>query len=252
MKKYIFVLITLIYAGQINAQETLKDKVEFTAGIETNHLWRGLIISDKPSVTGKVHYNIDADKHWKIGIWGGTAISNENDNTHYKEIDYFLEYSNKNVTIGFWDLFNTRGITEPKVFNYDMDTTTHIFDLRTAYYLGDEFPMSLQANVLLYGTADQEINNDGDNAQRYSTYIEAAYPVYKGDVSLSAFVGAGFAFNGETHLYGNGENSFDIVNVGVNAAKNIHIGNFTLPVSGTVLWNPSLKVVRMQIATTLF
>ncbi|MGI9525883.1 MAG: hypothetical protein ACR2MS_02105 [Weeksellaceae bacterium] len=257
MKKIILAIIACTSMfNMINAQEVViaqkSDRFEFNAGIETNHLWRGLVISDKPTVTGMIKMNLDDQNKFHFGLWGGTAISNENDGTHYKEINYFIEYADTNFSIGLWDLFNTRGITSPEVFNYDKDKTTHILDLRTAFFLGESFPMSLQANVLLYGTADQELNDDGDNEQVYSTYLEAAYPVYKGQVNVDAFVGAGLALNGDTHLYGNQENSFDIVNVGVKASRNVTVGNLSFPVNGMVFWNPSNEYVRMQIAASLF
>lgn len=252
MKKIIYTLAVAMFLGSfVNAQESKEDRIELTAGLETNHLWRGLIIADKPTVTGMLKVNLDENKHWSAGVWGGAAISNESDGTHYKEIDYFVQYANEKLSIGIWDLFNTRGIDTPEVFNYKDNETTHILDLRTSYYFGDKMPLSLQANVLLYGN-DREVEADGDVNQRYSTYVEASYPVYKGKVNLNAFAGAGFAIDGETHLYGNGENKFDVVNVGLKATRNIKIGNFELPVNGMVIWNPSKEYVRMQLSTTLF
>ncbi|MXV37371.1 hypothetical protein GO491_01575 [Flavobacteriaceae bacterium Ap0902] len=257
MKKLFLTIIASVFAlNTINAQEVTidqkTDRFEFNAGLETSHLWRGLIISDKPTVTGMIKMNLDNQNKFHLGLWGGTAISNESDGTHYKEINYFIEYVDTNFSIGLWDLFNTRGIDNPEVFNYEEDETTHILDLRTTYYFGDAFPMSLQANVLLYGTADREYDENGKDSQKYSTYVEAAYPVYKGNVDVGAFIGAGFALDGDTHLYGDQEHSFDIVNVGLNASKDINIGNFSLPVNGMVFWNPSNEYVRMQISTSLF
>ncbi|WP_116496903.1 hypothetical protein [Balneicella halophila] len=71
-------------------------------------------------------------------------------------------------------------------------------------------------------------------------------------INVHAHLGAGFAFDGDTHLYGDGENSFDIVNVGFTANKDVKIGNYTLPVHSTFLWNPSVEIARMQIAVDLF
>ncbi|MFC3160459.1 hypothetical protein ACFOEQ_20080 [Chryseobacterium arachidis] len=36
--------------------------MDFTANIQNNHLWRGLIITDKPVVMGNLSYALDKDK----------------------------------------------------------------------------------------------------------------------------------------------------------------------------------------------
>ena len=261
MKKLLLSALSLLAFGQISAQQEQMqaagkahfERFELHAGLESNHLWRGLIISDMPTVTSSLSFYFDEAKQWRAGLWGGAAISRDSDDTHYKEIDYFIEYGGKNVTIGLWDLFNTRNVANPAIFNYKNNKTTHLLDLRTAYYLGDQFPMKLQANILLYGTGDQQLNEKLDREQKYSTYVEAAYPVYKSHgIGVNAFVGAGFSLNGDTHLYGNGKNNFDVVNVGLTGSKDVRIGEAKIPVHGTFMWNPSTDYARMQLAVDLF
>ena len=77
------------------------------------------------------------------------------------------------------------------------------------------------------------------------------YPKQK--VNLNAFVGAGFALNDRNFLYGNGQSSFQIVNVGLRASKDVKITeHYTLPVSMMAMWNPALKYARIQLAATVF
>ncbi|WP_158838042.1 hypothetical protein [Polaribacter sp. L3A8] len=79
------------------------------------------------------------------------------------------------------------------------------------------------------------------------------YPFICGaKVNLDGFVGAGFSLNGDTYLYGDGQENFDLVNVGLTVSKTVMLGNYSLPVSTTVLWNPSLKYARVQLAFSLF
>ncbi|WP_316247901.1 C1 family peptidase, partial [Elizabethkingia miricola] len=61
-------------------------------------------------VMGNLSYALDKNKNWKIGIWGASALANDSDGTHYKEINYYVQYSNKNFYIGLWDLYNSRNI----------------------------------------------------------------------------------------------------------------------------------------------
>ncbi len=66
-------------------------------------------------------------------------------------------------------------------------------------------------------------------------------------------MGGGFALNDKNFLYGNGKNSFQIVNLGLKAGKDIKITeHYTLPVAMMVMWNPALKYARVQLAATVF
>ncbi len=254
MKKIgIIITFLTLLASQVYSQEK-KNRLDFNVDLKTNHLWRGLAITDQPMAAANIHYTLDKKEHFKVGIWGGSSFSSEYSSvlgrdSHYQEIDYYVQYSNKGFTIGLWDLFNTRNVESPDIGDYDKDTSTHILDLRTSYRFGEKFPLRLEADVLLFGTADQNVEGDA----RYSTYVEAGYPVIRNQkVNLDAFVGAGFSLDGDTHLYGDGERNFDIVNLGVTASKTLNFGKYSLPVSATGMWNPSQGIARVQVAASVF
>lgn len=243
-------------------KESKEGRLDFTTNIQNNHLWRGLIITDKPVVMGNLSYALDAEKKWKVGIWGASALADDKDNTHYKEINYYIQYSDGRFYIGLWDLYNSRNINTAvaadDIFSYSQRRTAHIIDLRTNYTFGPSFPINIEADIMLYGGANAgEVILEADGSykkNRYSTYVQASYPVIKGQkVNLDAFVGAGFALNDKTFLYGNGKNSFDIVNVGLKARKVVKItDHYSLPVSMMAMWNPSNKFARIQLAATVF
>lgn len=255
MNKIILIVLMAIFSVQIStAQEIeLKDSpVDFTVNLQSNHLWRGLIITDKPVIMVLTSIKLNKSGSFTAGFWGGTSFSNENDGTHYKEINYYMQYAANGFSVGLWDLFNTRGVDSPDVWNYDKETTGHLLDLRTSYNFGKSFPLKLEADALLYGNGDSQLNS-GDIEQRYSTYVQASYPLVKDSkVNLSGYVGAGFSFNGDTHLYGDGAQNFDIVNVGITASKTLKFAELSFPVSATTMWNPSTKIARVQLAVTLF
>jgi len=255
MKKLLIVFAALVAVQMSYAQETeLKDSpIDFTVDLKTNHLWRGLVVTDKPMVAVFSSLKLNKSGSFSAGFWGGVAFSNESDGTSYKEINYYVQYAENGFSIGLWDLFNTRTVLEPDVWNYDKNTTTHLIDLRTSYQFDDSFPLRLEADVLLYGSGDSQLNSDGDRDQRYSTYVEASYPIIRqSKVDLKGFVGAGFSFDGDTHLYGDGDQNFDLVNVGLTATKTLKFSDLSFPVSATTMWNPSLKIARVQLAVTLF
>lgn len=58
----------LLSQESAEAKESKEGRLDFTANIQNNHLWRGLIITDKPVVMGNLSYALDAKKKWKVGI----------------------------------------------------------------------------------------------------------------------------------------------------------------------------------------
>ncbi|SDX06756.1 hypothetical protein SAMN05444411_10311 [Lutibacter oricola] len=255
MKNIFMLLLVAVLSVQFTlAQETeLKDSpIDFSVDLKSNHLWRGLVITDKPMVAVFTSVKLNEEGSFTTGFWGGMSLSNESDGTSYKEINYYVQYAKNGFSIGLWDLFNTRGVASPDVWDYDKETSGHLLDLRTSYRFGESFPLRVEADVLLFGSGDGQYDNL-EFEKRYSTYVELSYPLVRdAKVNLNGFVGAGFSLNGDTHLYGDGQENFDLVNVGLTASKKVKLGNYTLPVSATTLWNPSLKIARVQFAATLF
>jgi hypothetical protein len=271
MKKILLIILVVVCSVQIGtAQETelKKSPIDFTVNLQTNHLWRGLVITDKPVVMVLTSVKLNKSGSFTAGVWGGMAVSNEVDATYYREIDYFVQYAANGFSIGLWDIFNTRGfanrglwdafetreIAIPNIWDYDKETTGHLLDLRTSYNFGESFPLTLEADVLLYGSGESQLNNNGDLENRYSTYVQVAYPLIgNSNVNLDAFVGAGFSLTGlDTNLYVDGKDKFDLVNVGFTASKIVKLADLNIPVTATTLWNPSYKIARVQLAVTLF
>ncbi len=255
MNKILLIVLVAILSVQMGvAQETEKkdSPIDFSVNLQSNHLWRGLVITDKPMVAVFTTIKLNESGSFTAGLWGGMAISNESDGTHYKEINYYMQYASNGFSIGLWDLFNTRGAASPDVWDYDKETTGHLLDLRTSYNFGSKFPLTLEVDVLLYGSGDSQLNN-GDFEQRYSTFAKVSYPLIGNSyVNLDGFVGAGFSLNGDTHLYGDGQENFDLVSVGFITSKTVKLGSYNLPVAVTTLWNPSLKIARVELAATIF
>ena len=70
---------------------------------------------------------------------------------------------------------------------------------------------------------------------------------------LEAYLKTGFAFNSASHLYTNEPDSnFDIVNTGIRIYKNIQILHYNVPVSAIAMWNPTLKIARIQLGVVWF
>lgn len=255
MKNIILSMITIIgltgYTQETTPESTANkepNRLNFNIGLETSHLWRGLIINPSMTVTGDIHYALDKKQNFSVGVWGGNGFDGK-----YTEIDYYVQYKHKGLTIGLWDLFNTTNVEHPEVFNYDKNTTTHLIDLRTSYRFSKEFPLRIEADIILYGN-DKELQPDLDYKNRYSTYVELGYPIIKNDeITLDTYIGAGFSLDGKSNLYStNTDQNFNIVNAGLKASKEISILQYKLPVYAGIMWNPAEKYTRMQLGVSLF
>jgi len=259
-KSFFFSIITIIgvtgYAQKTMVSDDVStsiqaqkpSRLDFNIELKTSHLWRGLVINESMTAMGNIHYALDKKQNVTIGVWGGNGFDG-----HYREINYYVQYQSAGFSVGLWDLFNTTNIEKPAVFNYDRKTTTHILDLRTSYQFPKEFPLRIEADILLYGN-DRELTTNLNYKNRYSTYVEVGYPLLKNEkIALNAYLGAGFALDGKTHLYTNEPNStFDIVNTGFKAYKNITILQYKLPVTAATMWNPTLKIAKLQLGVVLF
>ncbi|MCI0921289.1 hypothetical protein [Sphingobacterium rhinopitheci] len=266
----LLVLFTKVSFAQDSLVTTAKQKdIEFTLSLRSNQLWRGNITTDQPVVISQVEFAINKSRTLKMGIWGGSAISNNANGTQYKEIDYFIHYEKNGISIKLWDFFTSTNIVAERasdnIFNYSKSRTAHLLNLAMSYQLQNNFPLIFETDILVYGGANARevlLNNNGDYLRnKYSTYVGLIYPSKLNDeYSLDAFIGFGFAFNpgdpnkGETtFLFGNGKNKFDIVNLGFTITRDVNILNkVNIPVSMTTLWNPSNQFARVQIAAKIF
>lgn len=228
----------------------MPSRLDFNVGLKTSHLWRGLVINDGMTATGNIHYALNEGRNFIVGVWGGAGFDG-----NYHEIDYYIQYQKNNFSIGLWDLFNTTGIDNPDVFNYNKNTTTHIIDLRTSYRFSESFPMRVEVDVLLYsGKNDRQFHESNDYNSRYSTYVEVSYPVVRNEkVDLDVFLGSGFALDGHSNLYRTDQSqNFGIVNTGIKVTKDISIFDYKLPIAATAMWNPANKIARVQLEINLF
>lgn len=239
------------YAQETTPESTASkepSRLNFNVTLATSHLWRGLIISPSMTAMGDIHYTFDKKRNFSVGVWGGNSFDGK-----YTEVDYYVQYKHKGLTIGLWDLFNTTNVEHPEVFNYDKNTTTHLIDLRTSYRFSKEFPLRIEADIILYGN-DKELQPDLAYKNRYSTYVELGYPIIKNDeITLDTYIGAGFSLDGQSNLYSsNTDHNFNIVNAGFKASKDISIFQYKLPVFAGIMWNPAEKYTRMQLGVSLF
>ena len=216
--------------------------------VKSMHLWRGLAVTNSWMVAmdGGVGTN---DGKLKGGIWGGYSS-----NGVYREFDYYAIYTPiKNLSFAFWDIYNysTNATWNNNSFlNYNADTTGHFLDLSANYTISEKVPLSLYWATIIEGR-DRTVKKD---ANRYSTYVQASYPVVENKaVNLNLIVGYSFALkpdkDSKAQFYGP-KDGFN--NIGFALSRDLHIGQYVLPVSVTPSWNVIGKQGNVQLVLNLF
>lgn len=174
--------------------------------------------------------------------WGGMSLDG-----NFREVSKIISYTTGNFNVTLLDIFNFSGPADYDYFNFKSDETTHITDLSIAYNFTETIPLRLMMATVVFGN---DRDSEGDN--RYSTYLEAAFPFTRETYIVQPYIAAGLAFSGtdDNSLYG--QNAFDIVNVGLRVSRAATLGSYTFPVTGTMGYNPSLKQASIEIALSLF
>jgi hypothetical protein len=214
-KKKVFTAILSIAAmfttpAIINAQG-----VEVSAGgdIVSSYIWRGTDcggVSVQPGLTVSVG-------GLSLTAWGSVGF----DNADTKEFDFTLGYGVGGLSVAITDYwFNT-----DKYFNYAAHNTAHMYEGTIGYDFG---PLALSWNTFFTGSDYKE---NGDRA--YSSYVEVSAPFSIKDVEFAAEVGA-TPWEG---LYSTG---FNVVNIGLKAAKTIKVtDSFSVPLFTKIIFNPN-------------
>ena len=203
MKIWAIAMIAMVTTMGVKAQE-----FEVGADIVSSYVWRGVQFSGasiQPGVTFSAG-------NFSVGAWGSAGFDG------FMEADLFASYAfDFGLTLGLTDYYY------PGTDYFDLSTATgaHGFEVNLGYSIKD---FSIAANYML--------NEAGGAATAGSDmYFELGY-AFK---SFSIFAGAGDGWHTPT-------GSFGLVNVGLSTSKDIQITeSFTLPLSGSVILNPTTK-----------
>lgn len=232
---FVFMIILALFSSNLKAQ----GRFDVGLDLKNMHYWRGLRVSDGFVTTPTIGYY---NSGFSFFSWGGLSLDGQ-----YKEVTQIISYSTGDFSLTLIDIFNFSGAHDASYLNFNSDETIHILDLALAYNFGEKAPLRIMLASIFYG-------NDRDNLgnNRYSTYLEAGFPLVKDDYTVEPFAALGFAFSGEDDNSLYGRNQFDLVNIGLAVSKIVTMGNYQLPVTGRLGINPSLKQASVEIALGLF
>ncbi|MDN3666592.1 hypothetical protein ACFFU1_13815 [Algibacter miyuki] len=264
----IAIICILVFGGSsVYAQgdANTDDYKPFSAGahIKNMHLWHGFVVHPGMMVATNLEFN-SRDKKFTFGVWGGASFSGidlvnkntgETTSAHYQEFSIYTKYR-------FSDKFFIEAVTHNNYTGVEeRGDVLHYwsYDKKQGYNFVDlNFGYNVTPNTLLYfatilngGSGDYEVQTNGDLENSWTHYFEISSKVWeKGDSNLSLFAGGAWSFVTDKTFYT--EDAGNIINVGATFSKNIKLGNYTLPVGVTAMWNPEKEKTVLQVDFTIF
>jgi len=231
----------------ISAQSLMgQSKLTLTPGADlvSRYIWRGTDYGNSPAIQPALELGSGG---FAIGAWGSYTTNDGN----FQEADLYVSYTfNEILTLMVTDYFLPDGsISNNKYFDYDYNSTGHVFEGAVSFNGTDDIPLSLMVGMNFAG-ADART---ADNKLQYSTYAEVGYSTSVKETSLDFFIG-GTPNNpdsdkGEVGYYGP---SAGIINIGVTAEKEIQITDkFALPVNVSVITNPQQQNIFFVLGISL-
>lgn len=219
---YKFLIISLFFIVSVHGQE-----LSVGSDIVSRYIWRGFDLgAGSPSIQPNIAFSASG---FEAGFWAALPTSDPN---ALEEIDFYASYTfnlnnSSGISIGFTDYMNPNNGTRIGNFNnYDdpNGSGAHFLEANLNYFGPENFPLSLSFNLFFYNVKNNPI------------YIQAGYSTSVKDIGFEVFAGA---TPGEDALY-YGEESFSIINTGITISKELKLSeNFSLPIFGSVILNPS-------------
>jgi hypothetical protein len=209
--------------------------------IQSRYVWRGLALGgSSPSVQPSVTYSY---KGLNVGAWGSFSLCNP----QYQELDLSLSYNIKNIiTFLVTDYDNPRYDKEFHYFNYDKDSTQHVFEGGVILNV-PKTDISLGVYTNLYGNDKKKDNGD----IVYSTYAEIKYKYEIKKLNTIMDFACGFALNGQDEGFYNND-GFSCVNLALGFTKQIAISNnLSLPIYTRLIANPNDNKLYLVCGTTI-
>ena len=251
------VSVFLVLSGSLFAQENeeKESKIELGAGADlySRYVWRGTMYGgSSPSVQPYANLLVS---NLEVGFWGAYSLGGINP---IQEMDFYVGYTfmNDMLTFTFTDYYFPNEYDGYDYFEYNKDSTGHIFETMLSFNGTEKFPLTFSAGVNVYGADAARIEDDETSSDfntktgiQYSTYLELGYANSLKGVDYNIFAGLTLAnpkemnentgYAGEFGFYGSKPG---FVNVGISLTKNVEITDkFTLPIHSSFIVNPDKK-----------
>lgn len=225
-----FVLLLGFIGGPtLFAQTDSLPAISTSASVDlmSRYIWRGQEYGQAPSIQPAMSATW---KDFTIGAWGAYKLTGAG----MQETDFYLSKTVGHLTFAIWDYWNFCDTTSTDFFNYNQQTTSHLFEFQALFSGGEKLPFNLLGSYLFYGADTSK-----------SIYFELQYLYSAGSTELQFF--SGFQVKGEYY----GQNA-TFVNLGCTMIKTIDVTDrWSLPVSLSFIVNPSQKSAYLVAGITL-
>lgn len=216
MKKTLLIITcTLLFTGITpNAKAQVEEESQWNAGLDiySSYIWRGSKFGSGPAFQPGVSFSTGG---FEMGAWGSVSSSSDEG----FEMDLYASYAIGGLSIGLTDYYFGGDWMEYK--------TMHYLEPSLSYGIGG---LSISAYYMfLAGSDETEDTPASDFGSSGDTYFEAAYSFKHVDLALGA---------GDGQYTKDGDFSVCVISVGT--SKEIKLTeNFSLPLSGAIILNPS-------------
>jgi len=193
----------------------------------SHYVWRGQDYGHKPSLQPGLSATW---KDFTLGFWGAYRLAGSGDH----ETDFYIEKTIGPATFSIWDYWNYSDGSENNYFDYNKNTTAHLFEAQVLLSGGEKLPFNVLGSYFFYGADPTK-----------SMYFELQYVHSFGSVDTQAF--AGFQPKGEFYA-----TKAAFVNVGCSATKSIKMTkSWSVPLSLSLNYNPDIQKVYLVGGITL-
>ncbi len=247
MKKLFLLLLVTTFTTSMLAQDisnvekngygTELKESKFGLGLElsTKYIWRGQEYGTSPTMFPSLSYS---NKGFTIG-----AIGAYNFNDTHQELDLYLSYAFKGLSISVTDYYYPTAVgANDSYFTFNKNTG-HMLE-GTISYEHEKVPVWVLASTFFAG-ADKNL----EGQQAWSSYAEVGthYDFLKNN-SISVAVGA--ALN--ESFYNNFETGFSIVNIAFKYTYNIEFNSgWVLPLSTSYVINPQKEKGYLNVSAAI-
>jgi len=210
-----FLGVASMICGQEEAEEDGGGKVTIDVGADlvSSYVWRGMYqtgASIQPSLSLSAF-------GFTLGSWASNDFT-----ALVKEVDFYLSYEVKGVTIGLFDFW-----CEPEGTSY-FCYKKHLLEANLHYTISEKFPLSLEVNTMIAGDDD----TDDKGKRLYSTYMAASWPFSVKDVDCEASIGVS-PWRG---LYGE---KCNVAAITARASRNLNFSSgYSVPLFVELIFSP--------------
>ncbi len=223
--KYIFLLLLVFMTVKpISAQE-----YELNADLVSRYVWRGIELAKGASIQPAFTFSYG---DFSIGTWASYALSPQA--AGGDEHDFWASYGMGRFSVILTDYYFPGGANND-IFDFSNNGQgAHVLEAALGFDGGEDFPLSVLLAANVY--------NDPD----HSLYLELAWRTASG-VGFTA----GFA-NGNSAWYAVSNSGARAINIGVSYTRELKFHkDYGVPLSGQVIFNPSLKMSYFVVGLSL-